>query len=71
MKKKYNSLEELEKDAADAQVCMSDFTLVGEYHTKIYNNGCKPTLYDYDAMWQDGDVFCDKCGRFIRNYDAG
>lgn len=26
---------------------------------------------NYSAIWHDGDVVCDKCGGFIRSYDAG
>jgi ribosomal protein L37AE/L43A len=36
---------------------------------------CKKPLVtrvdNYSAMWHDGDVVCDKCGGFIRSYDAG
>ena len=26
---------------------------------------------EYDMMWHDGDVYCRKCGSYVRMYDAG
>jgi len=28
-------------------------------------------LENYDMMWHDGDVVCNKCNTRIRTYDAG
>lgn len=34
-------------------------------------NGCKEILINYDLIWKDGDVVCEKCGKYIRSFDAG
>ena len=26
---------------------------------------------NYSMMWHDGDVYCKKCGEYVRMYDAG
>lgn len=26
---------------------------------------------NYDAIWQDGDVYCTHCGSYVRHWDAG
>ena len=31
----------------------------------------KPIVINYDPMWRDGEVVCDKCKSLIRDYDAG
>ena len=29
------------------------------------------TVVDYDPMWHDGDVVCNRCNTYIRAWDAG
>jgi hypothetical protein len=42
--------------------------------------GCCPTcgappkehvLKNYSQMWHEGDVYCTRCGAYVRMYDAG
>jgi len=28
-------------------------------------------LRDYSMLWHDGDVYCRKCGSYVRMWDAG
>ena len=36
---------------------------------------CKSTdhlqVRDYSAMWHDGEVWCEYCNIYVREYDAG
>jgi ribosomal protein L37AE/L43A len=46
-----------------------------EFHRK--RNTCpkcgstEMELRNYDMMWHDGDIHCQKCGTYVRGYDAG
>lgn len=31
----------------------------------------KPVVINHSLSWHDGDVVCDNCKCFIRDYDAG
>ncbi len=36
--------------------------------------GSKPKdhyMTNYDMMWHEGDVYCSKCGAYVRMWDAG
>lgn len=28
-------------------------------------------MRDYDPRWHEGDIYCAKCGVFMRHFDAG
>ena len=28
-------------------------------------------VFNYDAIWHDGDIVCTDCGKYVRSYDAG
>ena len=28
-------------------------------------------MRNYEMMWHEGDIHCEKCGEFIRHFDAG
>lgn len=34
-------------------------------------NNCKWHLVDYDPMWMNGEVYCETCGLYVRDFDAG
>ena len=29
------------------------------------------SVKNYDPVWRDGDVHCNICGSYVRDYDAG
>lgn len=31
----------------------------------------EPIVINYSLMWRDGDVVCQKCKNYIKNFDAG
>lgn len=42
-------------------------------HSKCPDCGAPPSdweIRNYDPMFRDGDIYCGKCGRYIRMYDA-
>lgn len=51
----------LEKEATETKECLKEQD----------KNGCRPEVKDYDSIWKDGTVICQKCGKFVRYFDAG
>ncbi len=49
------------------------FTMLGR-DTKCPKCGSPPSEHEvrnHSLMWHDGDVYCTKCGAYVRMYDAG
>jgi uncharacterized Zn finger protein len=51
--------------------CQKDFLFV---HVHCPDCGSGPEEHEvrnFDEIWRDGDVYCNRCGTYVRMYDAG
>jgi hypothetical protein len=52
--------------------CNIDVILGPHYHCpKCDSSPREHEIRNFDRIWRDGDVYCLKCGTFVRYYDAG
>jgi len=61
-------LQPWEKYCADCK------TIVAKNHTHCPKCNSAPEnhrLENYDPKWHDGDIFCNGCDTFVRDWDAG
>jgi len=54
--------------------CATCKTIVAMNHTHCPECNSAPSnhrLENYSAMWHEGDVYCNQCNSFVRDWDAG
>lgn len=64
---------EPKKSGELADVEAASLLLGYQYSANCPNCGAESKFHevrDYSAMWHDGDVYCLKCGSYVRRYDA-
>lgn len=51
--------------------CQKSYLFVHVHCPKCDSGPQDHEVRNYDMMWHDGDVYCVKCGTYVRSYDAG
>lgn len=51
--------------------CNKEIILAHKHCPKCFAGPKDQTVHNYDDVWRDGDVICDKCNTYVRGYDAG